>query len=108
MLHFPVCGSHHAKFDDDDFHSFRGVACEGQTHRYTETHTETASSMLTFSIKQKGEHFSRQKRWYAAQVISSSYIQLALGDVTRYLGDGDGGGRGRGVGGEGGRYTLPW
>ena len=39
--------------DDDDFTSFRGIVCEGQTHRHTDRHantyTDTAFSMLTFS-----------------------------------------------------------
>ena len=30
-MHFHVLGSHHVKFDDDDFNSFWGIACEAQT-----------------------------------------------------------------------------
>ena len=37
---------HRAKFDDYDFKSLREIACEGQT----QTHTYTASSMLTVKI----------------------------------------------------------
>ena len=29
-MHSHVLGSHRAKFEDDDFNSFRGIACEGQ------------------------------------------------------------------------------
>ena len=36
---------HRAKFDDDDFNNFRGIACDGQTrthiHADRQTHTET-------------------------------------------------------------------
>ena len=31
-MHSHVWGSYHAKFDDDDFNSFRRIACEGHTH----------------------------------------------------------------------------
>ena len=31
-----VYGSYRAKFDDDDFNRFRGIACEG--HTYTQTY----------------------------------------------------------------------
>ena len=36
-MHYHVWGGHHAKFDDDDFNTFRGIACEGQTHRKKQT-----------------------------------------------------------------------
>ena len=40
VMHFHVWGSHRAKFYyDDDFNSFRRIACEaGQTHRQTRRH----------------------------------------------------------------------
>ena len=41
MMHYHVSGSHHAKFDDDDFNRFRGIAREGQTHMHTDTHINT-------------------------------------------------------------------
>ena len=35
-MHSPIRGSHCAKFDDEDFNNFRGIACGGQTtHRQT-------------------------------------------------------------------------
>ena len=33
VMDYHAGGSHHAKFDDDDFNSFRGITSEGQTHR---------------------------------------------------------------------------
>ena len=36
VVHDYVSGSDHATFDDDDFSSFRGVDCEGHTHRHTD------------------------------------------------------------------------
>ena len=34
-MHCHVWGSYHAKFDDDVFNSFRGIACEGHIHTRT-------------------------------------------------------------------------
>ena len=50
-MHYYVSGSHRAKFDDDDFNSFRGIACERQTHTHTHTHTRLSS--LKFALKTK-------------------------------------------------------
>ena len=36
VMHSHVWGIHHAKFDDDDFNSFWGTACEGHTHTQTQ------------------------------------------------------------------------
>ena len=44
-MHSHVCGSHCAKFDDDDFNSFQGIACEGQSR-----HSDLRSSMLRCSV----------------------------------------------------------
>ena len=45
-----------AKFDDDDFNSFGGIACDGHTHTHTRRHglgsTVKFSKSLT-SCKQK-------------------------------------------------------
>ena len=46
-MHSHVCGSHRAKFDDDDFNRIRGTACEGQTDRHTVTHTHTHAHART-------------------------------------------------------------
>ena len=40
---------YHAKFDGDDFHSFRGIVCEGHTQE-TDTHTHTQIETLPSSI----------------------------------------------------------
>ena len=37
MIYSHVWGSHSAKFDDDDFNSFWGIACVGHTHTHTHT-----------------------------------------------------------------------
>ena len=42
-MHYHIWGSYHAKFGDDDFNSFLGIAGEGHTHRQT-----LASSILNF------------------------------------------------------------
>ena len=53
-MHYHVWGSYHAKFDDDDFNTFQGIACEGHTYD-THTHTQRLgggggrSSTLTFA-----------------------------------------------------------
>ena len=37
-MHSHLCGSHRAMFDDDDFNSYQGIACEG--HRHTHNRLE--------------------------------------------------------------------
>ena len=52
-MHSHVGGSHRAKFDDDS-NSFRGIACEGQTHTHTDTHTDWDwLSSLIFALQTK-------------------------------------------------------
>ena len=50
-MHSHVRGSHRANIDDNNFNSFRGIPCEGQTptDRQTDRHTDTTSSMLPVS-----------------------------------------------------------
>ena len=80
VMHSHVCGSRHAKFDGDDFNSFRGIACEGQTdthrdrHTHTDkhTHTHTGSSIvnkvaLGLSKQQKEESTDSSSRTFHHQ-----------------------------------------
>ena len=45
-MHSHFRGSHREKFDNDDFNSFRGIACEGQT----DTHTDICLIYITIII----------------------------------------------------------
>ena len=55
VMHSHVRGSHRAKFEEDDFNSFRGMASEGhiqtdrQTDTYTQTHTHTRARARTYA-----------------------------------------------------------
>ena len=40
----------HVKFDDDDFNSFRGIACEGLTHRHRKTLKTKNQEKLEVSV----------------------------------------------------------
>ena len=64
-MHSHVRGSHRAKFDDDDFNSFRGIACEGRADRHTD---RLGSSTLLFAkslqTKQKYIQKTKQKRGF--------------------------------------------
>ena len=44
-MHSHDWGSHRVNFDDDDFNSFRGITCDGQTHTQADT---VSSILLTF------------------------------------------------------------
>ena len=46
-------GSHHAKFDDDDFNSFRRITCEGHTDTQRHTHTDFVVIYLNFCQSRK-------------------------------------------------------
>ena len=46
-MHSHVSGSQRAKFYDDDFNSFRGIACEG----HTRTHTQTRGRQSYFVLR---------------------------------------------------------
>ena len=51
MMHAHIRGSNRAKFDDDDdFNSFRGIACEGHTHRQTYSHRVGVKQQLSIYL----------------------------------------------------------
>ena len=50
MMHSHVWGSHHAKFDDDDFNSFQGITCEGHTHTLTQAFDLSHLSKTFFEV----------------------------------------------------------
>ena len=49
VMHSHVWGSHCDKLDGNDFNSFRGIGCEGQTHTNRQPHTHTLRSTLKFA-----------------------------------------------------------
>ena len=53
VMHYHVWRSHCPKFDDDDFNNFGGIACEGQTHRQTQTHTHRDLGHLNENLQTK-------------------------------------------------------
>ena len=49
VMHSHIRGNHRAKLDDDDFNSFRGIACEGHAHTHARTHVCTHTVTYTHS-----------------------------------------------------------
>ena len=78
-MHSHVWGSHRAKFDDDDFNNFGGIACEGQTHththfihRHAHTLTQTDSGLSTLKFAQFAYDFANKNRnTYSEEVTQS-------------------------------------
>ena len=73
MMHSRVWGSHCANIDDDDFNSFREIACEGQTHRHGLVYVN---------------FFRHNEVWVAAYGVMA---------VIKWRGGGGGGGGGGGL-----------
>ena len=57
-INFHVSGSHRAKFDDYDFNSFRGIACEG--HRHTQRQIDRLWPRVSKTISSRNR-LSKQK-----------------------------------------------
>ena len=57
VMHSHVWGSHRAEFDDDDFNSFRGIACDGHAHTHTHTHTHMHTHMHAHTHTQTQSQF---------------------------------------------------
>ena len=51
-MHSHIWGRHRAKFDDDDFNSFRGIACEGHKHTHRHRHS-LGWTALKFALQTK-------------------------------------------------------
>ena len=70
-MHYHVWGSHHAKFDDDDFNRFWGIDHDRHTCTRTHTYTQTRSQFYSkvckvayiFANKNKRERENFGKRF---------------------------------------------
>ena len=63
-MHSHVWGSHSAKFDDDDFNSFRRIACDAQTNTHTDSVSTTlkcAKSLTTLQTKEKEDEEEQEE-----------------------------------------------
>ena len=64
------------KVDDDDFNSFRGIACEGQTHR--QTHGHRLGSVIFLKV-----YFADKKRAYT--IMRNPHFLTATRTVTTLI-----------------------
>ena len=64
-MHSHVRGCHRAKFDDNDFNSFRRIACEGHTHRDGLVYVNFFQILKTLKTKKnttQHDHYCTEKR----------------------------------------------